>query len=93
MAIDKEEYKFPDEQENEVEVETSGETEVEIEVVDDTLERDRGRKPLEREVADPTDEEIESYSANVQVSDQRTDPRTSRRTPSERGCSPGKSRA
>jgi hypothetical protein len=66
MAIDKEEYKFPDEQENEVKVETSGETDVEIEVVDDTPERDRGRKPLEREVADPTDEEIESYSANVQ---------------------------
>ena len=66
MAIDKEEYKFPDEQANEVKVETSGETEVEIEVVDDTPERDRGRKPLEREVADPTDEEIESYSSNVQ---------------------------
>jgi hypothetical protein len=66
MAIDKEEYKFPDEQENEVKVETSGETDVEIEVVDDTPERDRGRKPLDREVADPTDDEIESYSANVQ---------------------------
>ena len=66
MAIDKEEFKFPDERENEVKVEASGETDVEIEVVDDTPERDRGRKPLDREVADPTDDEIESYSANVQ---------------------------
>jgi len=66
MAIDKEDYKFPDEQENEVKVETSGETEVEIEVIDDTPERDRGRKPLEKEVSDPSDDEIESYSANVQ---------------------------
>lgn len=67
MAMDKEEYKFPDEQENEVKVEVSGETDVEIEVVDDTPERDRGRKPLEKEVADPTDEEIDSYSAGVQA--------------------------
>ena len=62
-----EEYKFPDETEDkEVAVET-GDTEVEIEVVDDTPERDRGRKPLEKEVADPTDEEIDSYSAGVQA--------------------------
>lgn len=67
MAIDKEAYKFPDEQENEVKVETSGETDVEIEVVDDTPEKDRGRKPLEKEVTDPTDEEIESYSDKVQT--------------------------
>ena len=67
MAIDKEEYKFPDEQENEVKVETSGEAEVEIEVVDDTPEKDRGRKPLDKEVADPTDDEIESYSDKVQA--------------------------
>lgn len=65
--MDKEEYKFPDEQENEVKVEASDESEVEIEVVDDTPERDRGRKPLDREVADPTDEEIDSYSAGVKA--------------------------
>jgi hypothetical protein len=64
--MDKEEFKFPDEKETEVKVETSGETEVEIEVIDDTPERDRGRKPLEKEVSDPSDDEIESYSANVQ---------------------------
>ena len=62
-----EEYKFPDEieeksTEGHIEVETD---ELEVEVVDDTPERDRGRKPLDKEVADPTDDEIESYSENV----------------------------
>jgi len=52
------EFKFPDE------VETKGE-EFEIDIVDDTPEQDQGRKPLEKEVTDPTDEEIESYSDNV----------------------------
>ena len=64
MAGENDEFKFPDE----VEVEgknTDNETEIEIEIVDDTPERDRGRKPLDREVADPTDEEIESYSDKV----------------------------
>ena len=59
-------YKFPDEIENknEVEFEIEGD-DVEIEIEDDTPERDRGRKPLDREVLDPTDEEIESYSDKV----------------------------
>ena len=59
-------FKFPDEQENTpAEVDTTNEADVEIEIVDDTPERDRGRKPLEKEVADPTDDEIESYSDGV----------------------------
>jgi len=66
MAIDKEEYKFPDEQEASNQSAAAAD-EVEIEVIDDTPERDRGRKPLEKEVADPTDEEIDSYSAGVQA--------------------------
>jgi hypothetical protein len=71
-------YKFPDEQdddkqvtadnggegENEIKV-TAEADEVEVEIVDDTPERDRGRKPLDREVADPTDDEIDGYSEGV----------------------------
>ena len=61
------EFKFPDELEDEkkIDVEIEGESDVEIEIEDDTPERDRGRKPLDREVADPTEEEIESYSEKV----------------------------
>jgi hypothetical protein len=57
-------YKFPDEVEDTT-VEVTNDGDVEVEIVDDTPERDRGRKPLDRDVADPTDDEIESYSDNV----------------------------
>jgi hypothetical protein len=59
------EYKFPDEIE-ETKVKVASDDDIEVEIVDDTPEKDRGRKPLEKEVEDPTDEEIESYSSNVQ---------------------------
>lgn len=62
-----EQFRFPDEQENEVKVEVSGSDDLEVEIVDDTPERDRNRKPLDKEVADPTDEEIETYSDKVQT--------------------------
>ena len=63
-----EQYKFPDELEEDknqkVEIETN--EDVEIEIVDDTPEKDRGRRPLDREVEDPTDDEIESYTQGAQ---------------------------
>lgn len=66
MAGEKEEFKFPDEVEDKNTGGETAETDIEIEIVDDTPPQDRGRKPLEREVADPTEEEIETYSEKVQ---------------------------
>jgi len=62
------EFKFPDETDQdkkgapELEIEIEGD---DVEVVDDTPEKDRGRKPLNEEVADPTDDELSSYSEDV----------------------------
>jgi hypothetical protein len=64
-----EQYKFPDELEdgkNQKVVIEQPEDDVEIEIVDDTPAQDRGRRPLDREVEDPTDEEIESYTRGAQ---------------------------
>ena len=59
-------YKFPDElEEKKIDIEIESDVDLEVEIEDDTPERDRGRKPLDREVADPTDDEIESYSDKV----------------------------
>lgn len=65
------EYKFPDEieaedQKEQIELDLETEEKVQIEIVDDTPPQDRNRKPLDREVADPTDDELNEYSAKVQ---------------------------
>jgi chromosome segregation ATPase len=60
------EFKFPDEQDETVVVSQQEDGDVEIEIVDDTPERDKGRTPLDREVADPTDAEIETYTKGAQ---------------------------
>ena len=67
-------YTFPDEQQSdeaekpefELELETDEEEKPEIEVVDDTPPEDRNRKPLDREVEEPSDDELNEYSAKVQ---------------------------
>jgi hypothetical protein len=62
------EFKFPHEleEDNDVNIDISDETDVEIEIEDDTPEKDRRAVPLDREVEDPTDEEIESYGNKAQ---------------------------
>jgi len=63
-------FKFPDEDsasnKDDVVITQQDDGDIEIEVIDDTPERDKGRKPLNREVADPTDDEIESYTKGAQ---------------------------
>ena len=59
-------YKFPDETDELPQAAEANEEEIEIEIIDDTPERDKGKQPLNKEVPDPTDDEIASYSQNVQ---------------------------
>ena len=71
-------FKFPDETEdgfeiddievadNKGEVDVANEDDFDVEVVDDTPPQDRGRKPLDKEVEDPSDEELDNYTAGVQ---------------------------
>ena len=60
------EFKFPDELDENKPEAVEVENEVEIEVVDDVPEKDRGRRPLDRNVDDPTDDEIETYTKGAQ---------------------------
>jgi len=61
-------YKFPDEMDSidtkSVEIENES-TEIEIEIVDDTPKEDRGKRPLDRPVQDPSDDELDSYTDSV----------------------------
>ena len=68
--IEKEEFKFPDEQpisttEEKVEFEVEGEGGAEVEVVDDTPPEDRNRAPMKEPPAEVTDEELTQYSESV----------------------------
>jgi len=67
--MDMKPYKFPDEQDDQeakIELELEGDEKVEIEVVDDTPPEDRNRKPLDKEVEEPTEDELNEYSSKVQ---------------------------
>lgn len=62
--FDEEEFKFPDEQASKQEDKAS-DTDFELEIEDDTPAADRGRK-FAPPPADPTDEELSSYSREAQ---------------------------
>jgi hypothetical protein len=78
MALEKNEYKFPDEVEDKgknetkaesedeviVEMEADSENEVDVEIVDDTPPRDRNRKPSEPPT-EVTEDELKEYSDKV----------------------------
>jgi hypothetical protein len=67
MAIEKEEYMFPDEVEQEAPAEKAeAEPEFEVQVEDDTPPQDRGRVPLPKEVVDELEkDDLEEYSEKV----------------------------
>ena len=71
MAND--EYKFPHEIEEDqgkpeadFDIDIDAEGDVDIQIEDDTPEVDRRARPLDKEVEDPTDEEIENYTQGAQ---------------------------
>jgi len=65
MAVEQNEFKFPDEQEK-TEAKQEVSDEIEIKVEDDTPPEDRGRKPLPKEVVDELDkDDLEEYSDKV----------------------------
>lgn len=69
MALDNEEFKFPDEvpvntKEEKVDFEIES-NETEVEVVDDTPAQDRGRTPMKEPPAEVTDDELSKYSEGV----------------------------
>jgi hypothetical protein len=66
-------YKFPHEIEEEqgkseadFDIDIDAEGDVDIQIEDDTPENDRRARPLDKEVEDPTDEEIENYTQGAQ---------------------------
>lgn len=59
MAMDQEEFKFPDEQEEKVKIEVEGDGGLEIEIEDDTPEEDRGRKPADPEKVKALEVEVD----------------------------------
>ena len=69
--MEKDEFKFPDEQENEapekVEIEIEGD-DFEIEIEDDTPDEDKGKQPMPKEIVEEIEkDELETYSDDVKT--------------------------
>ena len=65
MAVEQEEFKFPDEVEQE-KAQATAEPDLKVELVDDTPIEDRGRKPLPKDmVAELEKDDLEEYSDKV----------------------------
>ena len=66
--MEKTEFKFPDEKQDEPKQQVKGaeESDIEIEVVDDTPPQDRNRAPLDEPVNEVSDEDLAKYDESVQ---------------------------
>ena len=66
MAIEREEYKFPDEVEEKAEANQQDSDDIQVEIEDDTPPEDRGRVPMPKEVVEELDnDDLEEYSEKV----------------------------
>lgn len=65
--MDKDEFKFPDEIEDE-KLAKGGDIDIDIEIEDDTPPEDRGREPMPKELVEELDkDELEEYSDKVKI--------------------------
>lgn len=66
--FEKDEFKFPDEQEDQLAAGGEVESKIEIEIEDDTPPEDKGREPMPKEVVEELEQdELEEYSDKVKI--------------------------
>ena len=66
--FEKNEFKFPDEQDDDLAKGGEVESKIEIEIEDDTPPEDKGREPMPKEIVEELEkDELEDYSENVKI--------------------------